>query len=656
MFSDSLIPMAQGAAIYVDHTVSSSGNGSSSSPFKTVREGINAVADDGTVWIRRGVYGEPLTISKPLTLRAEDDDPVVIAGVGIGDTDGDALPDLWEVVGVDSNGDGHIDINLPAMGADPHHKDIFVEIDFMVMPPSTPGGSDGHSHEPSPGAIRTIVEAFGNAPVSNPDGATGIHLHVDYGPTAPLTYGSRATWGNLSRGNALGHQEFISTCDDQGDFQWVGFNVIAETNFVSTRERIFHYNIWAHSQCTAAPNTSGIARIGGTDLIVSLGGDVWDGNTGTASQQAGTFMHELGHNLGLDHGGNEDRPNFKPNYLSVMNYSFQTSGLAVSNPNRRFDYSRLGPDDISDLDESDLDETAGLGLPATASYITHTRVRCPNRADPDGDPLRLWREVGTTIWNCDFDATDTNIHYDVTQEGNETNLSTFDDWAFIGREGILSGGQIGLGTSLVGPPAETPLEEYNPYYSDELPVPTNQPPIATVDEFRSTPAPSLVLDVLANDSDLDGDILSITTVSTSTNGTVTTDGTQIIYMPNQGFIGTDIFSYTISDGNGGTATATVVITITATEEPLLQLSVAALNYNTVVDGGSPRDQVVNISNRGTGTLNWTAGESIPWLTLSATAGVAPSIVMVTIDSSGLAVGDYIGEIHINAGVRPKRLW
>ncbi len=39
-------------------------------------------------------------------------------------------------------------------------------------------------------------------------------------------------------------------------------------------------------------------------------------------------MHELGHNLGLQHGGADDWNN-KPNYLSVMNYLFQQDGLTV---------------------------------------------------------------------------------------------------------------------------------------------------------------------------------------------------------------------------------------------------------------------------------------------------------------------------------------
>ena len=61
-----------------------------------------------------------------------------------------------------------------------------------------------------------------------------------------------------------------------------------------------------------------------SDFIVSLGG--WAVPGGTQDQQAGTFMHELGHNLALFHGGFENR-NRKPNYLSVMSYACQMGGL-----------------------------------------------------------------------------------------------------------------------------------------------------------------------------------------------------------------------------------------------------------------------------------------------------------------------------------------
>ena len=49
-------------------------------------------------------------------------------------------------------------------------------------------------------------------------------------------------------------------------------------------------------------------------------------------------MHELGHNLGLRHGGG-DNTNRKPNFLSVMNYAFQLTGLTRDGSNGVFDYS-----------------------------------------------------------------------------------------------------------------------------------------------------------------------------------------------------------------------------------------------------------------------------------------------------------------------------
>jgi hypothetical protein len=73
----------------------------------------------------------------------------------------------------------------------------------------------------------------------------------------------------------------------------------------------------------------------------------------------------------------------------------------------------------------------------------------------------------------------------------------------------------------------------------------------------------VTLTTLSNDSDPDGDNLTITNVETPTNGTATINGQTIVYTPKAGFSGTDKFEYTISDGNGGTATATETVIVTA---------------------------------------------------------------------------------------------
>ena len=84
-----------------------------------------------------------------------------------------------------------------------------------------------------------------------------------------------------------------------------------------------------------------------------------------------------------------------------------------------------------------------------------------------------------------------------------------------------------------------------------------------------------MLDVLANDTDVDGDVLVITAVS-SVNAT--TDGSTISYSPATGSAG-ETFNYDIADGNGGSATATVTVTVSAA--PGNQSPVANDDYDTV---------------------------------------------------------------------------
>jgi hypothetical protein len=96
------------------------------------------------------------------------------------DTDDDGLLDHWESNGIDMDGDGGIDLNLSALGANPLHKDIFLEIDWLV--PRTFGWIQPWSNEPQPGVTTRLVQMFADAPVTNPDGNPGITLHIDAGP------------------------------------------------------------------------------------------------------------------------------------------------------------------------------------------------------------------------------------------------------------------------------------------------------------------------------------------------------------------------------------------------------------------------------------------------------------------------------------------
>lgn len=91
----------------------------------------------------------------------------------------------------------------------------------------------------------------------------------------------------------------------------------------------------------------------------------------------------------------------------------------------------------------------------------------------------------------------------------------------------------------------------------------NTPPVAVDDELSVEAYSSGTVDVLANDSDADGDELSVIDFSQGAHGSVncTSDG-QCTYSAGYAFTGDDSFTYTISDGNGGTATAAVAVTVT----------------------------------------------------------------------------------------------
>ncbi len=85
------------------------------------------------------------------------------------------------------------------------------------------------------------------------------------------------------------------------------------------------------------------------------------------------------------------------------------------------------------------------------------------------------------------------------------------------------------------------------------------------------------INVRGNDVDVDGDTLTVTAVTQGANGSVaiTNGGTDVSYTPNANFFGSDSFTYTVSDGNGGSDTATVNITVTnVNDAPVLTSSVA----------------------------------------------------------------------------------
>ena len=205
-----------------------------------------------------------------------------------------------------------------------------------------------------------IVQSFADINISNPDGRTGINLHLDAGAARGPKY-------NLGGGEQVKWQVLI---DDIGNNagNWARFKA---SHFNQRRDGLFHYMVWGDyyvQQQNGESGSSGLGQLGGRDFMVTVGKTHWNNNKGNMSDiRVGTFIHELGHNLGLQHGGDADEKGEKgkPQYFSVMNYNYQLTGVPKADGTKYFGYLQQ---DMPALNERALDERKGFG-PQARGYL-----------------------------------------------------------------------------------------------------------------------------------------------------------------------------------------------------------------------------------------------------------------------------------------------
>ncbi|HSB73906.1 MAG TPA: Ig-like domain-containing protein, partial [Candidatus Methylomirabilis sp.] len=152
-------------------------------------------------------------------------------------------------------------------------------------------------------------------------------------------------------------------------------------------------------------------------------------------------------------------------------------------------------------------------------------------------------------------------------------------------------------------------------------APANRAPVANPDTETTPEDTPVVILVLANDTDADGNTLTVTGVSGATNGTATinANGT-ITFTPALNFNGTGGFNYAISDGNGGTASAAVTVTVTAVNDaPVAANDTATTAANTPV------------------TINVLANDSDPDNVPPAAANAGLTVTEVTQPANGTVV-------------------
>ncbi|MEX2404972.1 MAG: Ig-like domain-containing protein, partial [Candidatus Paceibacterota bacterium] len=169
--------------------------------------------------------------------------------------------------------------------------------------------------------------------------------------------------------------------------------------------------------------------------------------------------------------------------------------------------------------------------------------------------------------------------------------------------------------------------------------------------------------VLLNDSDSDGDSLSITSITDQPdNGSASISSNRIYYTPNNGYTGNDSLRYRVSDGNGGTDTAQVSITVQAAEDYSMQLSPSDVELSENTSGTSDTvtvtiirlngfDGTVNLSIDSGGTSPELSGVGYSFGDSTLTGSETQSTLVVTVDDL-LDPGTYTVRVRAHTSEEP----
>jgi len=105
---------------------------------------------------------------------------------------------------------------------------------------------------------------------------------------------------------------------------------------------------------------------------------------------------------------------------------------------------------------------------------------------------------------------------------------------------------------------------------------------------------------------------------------------------------------TSAGAQGSPATVTVTFVVAAPPQPVLSVSPASLTFNATQGGANPTSQSVNVTNTGTGTLNFTASSDSTWLAVTPASGTAPQSLQITSTVGTLVAGNYVGHVTVTS--------
>ncbi|WP_342619841.1 zinc-dependent metalloprotease family protein [Rhodoferax sp. GW822-FHT02A01] len=332
------------------------------------------------------------------------------------DADGDGIPNTAKISGGTFAG-----LDLYAMGARQGRKAIFIEVDSMQS--SDPGV------KPRKESLQKVVDSFA---------AHGIDVFFDAGNLFSSTF-SVADF-NLGQPNGTVAYEPCVTLDQvtctanqsnmRSIYDW------KDTYMDLRRRAIFHYLLLGNSQkADGSAGSSGVAELPGNDFLVTMGSWGFSANAGQSlnkliNMQASTIMHELGHNLGLRHGGFENT-NYKPNYWSIMNYMYQLDGLDPD-PASATAYQRwlMYANNDYTIECSLIGSPCGDKVNFVISYSDGTGSALDESSLSEAQNMGRGAKSGAYAdWDRNASITSALLSVDINGDGHKSVLSDYNDWA-----------------------------------------------------------------------------------------------------------------------------------------------------------------------------------------------------------------------------------